>query len=304
MCNNNERHLDKDIEERLILQRAWENARGIMQHENDLVNHRISAFLTLQGFLFAAYGVVAGGFANKDNEDYRIFLGFILLIIAFFGFVTPRIFDPIIRAAYRHVAATREWWRLFRNNDFVDENNQKISYRIKHPFPEHTGERAMSYHWLCFRKPVEKDGQYGIGDKNLDLDYKGKKHINGINEAKSGIHKIPVYFEWLWVSILIFTILFFVYKFYHQDRLKEKEPIIILEDKVNGGVSKTIIDFISPGFISFTNYISEYQQSFNNASRGLTITLIENNQKNEKDKKHLDKRAISRSVTNRNKCFR
>ena len=56
-------------EDALTLAKRWEMARELIEHEDNLVNHRIGWILNLQGFLFAALGLGASAWSVGPTRN-------------------------------------------------------------------------------------------------------------------------------------------------------------------------------------------------------------------------------------------
>ena len=165
---------ERDKEKNGRLEKAQEAAREIIRNENDLINHRLTAFLTLQGFLFAAVVFGSQGFAAKDRE-YQHVAAFFLIVVSYAGFVVPRLLEPVVRAANRHINATREWWYEYRSD---------VEYRDVCPFPGLVGNTARSREafllfWMVW---TEDDGE----DVSTDVNY-----IVQLNDAAVGRRPKP-----------------------------------------------------------------------------------------------------------------
>jgi hypothetical protein len=170
------------------MQKAWENARELIRQENDLVNHRLTAWLSIQAFLFAAFMVGAVSFSADAAKGYRWITILFTLVITFVGFVSCRIIEPAIRAAYRHVHAVSIWWGKFA---------AEPEYRGQHPFPPIIGKVAKSRRPYLLWGKSHKDAKYD--ELNLDVDLTDK--INNFDLI--GIPMLIELFMRIW-SIFIF----------------------------------------------------------------------------------------------------
>jgi hypothetical protein len=95
------------------LQRRWEAARGLIEHEDNLSNHRLTWLLTLQGFLFAALTIGAGTLASGANYRYHGPVVFFLSFVVAAGVVSPLLLVRPLRSARRQVVAVRYWWENY-----------------------------------------------------------------------------------------------------------------------------------------------------------------------------------------------
>lgn len=64
-----------------------------------------SALLTLLGFLFAGFALIAVNRADKDRADYRFELTVLLAILVVVGFASPLLFHGSLDAAEQQVQA-------------------------------------------------------------------------------------------------------------------------------------------------------------------------------------------------------
>ena len=182
------------------LQRAWENARELITQENDLVNHRITAWLSIQAFLFAALILAAVSLASDNSKDYRWLIALLALIVCVVGYVSCVRIEPAIRAAYRHVNATNLWWLEYKKNE--------SDYRERVPFPPPIG-RAIETHWLPpWRLHLRKRSADHTYDE-LQFDEKKREEIDKI--FLMGAPKLIGLFYVVWFLFFILGIVFFIY---------------------------------------------------------------------------------------------
>lgn len=90
----------------------WKKSFDLIKHENELVNHRLSTTLTLQGLLFAGTGFCSSKgltlFDAKECSQF-LFISFIMLIISIVGMWSSITVTTGIRAALRQVNASSLW---------------------------------------------------------------------------------------------------------------------------------------------------------------------------------------------------
>ena len=91
---------------------CYQMARAQIEHEDGLVGHRMTWFLTLQGFLFAAAFVGLGLFANRQNFGpvEQVCLVLILYFIAAYGIVSSYLCSRLISGAFDQMKDVRTWW--------------------------------------------------------------------------------------------------------------------------------------------------------------------------------------------------
>src|SRR5215831_731060 len=85
--------------------------RGYLEHEDELINRRLSWNLTLQGFLFAAYGVTLQAITNKSpNHDLTKHLSILLYLFPLLGGAVSTLSYMAIYAAQKAIDQLREDW--------------------------------------------------------------------------------------------------------------------------------------------------------------------------------------------------
>jgi hypothetical protein len=98
---------------------AWKLARRAVEHEDGLVTDRLTAYLTLQGFLFAALGIIVKSYVEQYKATERIGLEVPLFLIAFglvictIGIISSIITNWGIQTAYDQNDAIEEWWKYY-----------------------------------------------------------------------------------------------------------------------------------------------------------------------------------------------
>src|SRR5213079_896181 len=88
----------------------WKRVRFVIEHENTLVNHRVTWLLASQGFLLAGYFALVSGWAKTDFKIGPATL--VALIFALFG-ISAYICLSIgimLYAAIRHIKHIQCWW--------------------------------------------------------------------------------------------------------------------------------------------------------------------------------------------------
>ncbi|MGR8933243.1 MAG: hypothetical protein ACU837_02500 [Gammaproteobacteria bacterium] len=242
-CNGN---CDAEKTEREILQNAWENARDIIKNEGDLLNHRTTAFLSLQGFLFAAFGLLLSRLTS-DNKDYHLYIYLFLFIVSWLGFVSPRLVSPGLRAAIRQARATQEWWDKFK----IDKE-----YRKSHPFPSIIALRANSYN-LFFPLFITEDPNRIDQDDPYDELGLSDAAINRINNPyKIGLHHLPENMRKVWAPVLALLLIFGVYNFVKNCSSSNninKTAITLIEEAETKGAGKQRMELLYEGEIESLN---------------------------------------------------
>jgi hypothetical protein len=104
---------------------SWKAIREIIHQNYDLINHRIVAYLTLQGFLFTALVFGGNGIATSSNVREQLLIYIVLILVAIAGLLSGWFICPGIKATRRFIRATELWWEKSADTDF----------RTAHPFP-------------------------------------------------------------------------------------------------------------------------------------------------------------------------
>ena len=185
-------------EESVRLKNAWDCSREIIRNENDIANHRMTAYLQTQAFLFAAFCL---SFASliKESGASQIALYACLafaLLISGAGYCCSWLIEPVVRAAFRHIAATTEWWKRF------------LKYpksRDKYQFPVMIGKQARVRRFflgLFTTKPSRPDEPYC----EMEFSDDATKKIN--EEMAVGTPPIPLQLLRMWAFLFIITSLY------------------------------------------------------------------------------------------------
>lgn len=126
----------------------WKRVRAAIEHENTLVNHRLSWLFSSQAFLFTAFTVlfntwknsqtVQSGIANPtiDIATKNQFL-FLLILIALIGFFICLFIQRGLNAAEDHLQELDKWWYRKADNSVWNNRNERKELmdlkRSKHP---------------------------------------------------------------------------------------------------------------------------------------------------------------------------
>ncbi len=94
----------------------WEIARGIIQHEDTLTNHRLTWLVTIEGFVFAAVGFCLKALIESERSASKPALWLIVLVLAVLGAVFPALMHIPIERAARQVFEVKDWWDEKRAN--------------------------------------------------------------------------------------------------------------------------------------------------------------------------------------------
>jgi hypothetical protein len=103
-------------------QEQYAIARAQIEHENSLVGHRITWYLTFQGLLFTAFFVAIGLFEPSKfapGSLARQHLAIGVFFLGFLGIGSSIVAFALIRAAYSQIDSVKMWWvRLRHPKDF------------------------------------------------------------------------------------------------------------------------------------------------------------------------------------------
>jgi hypothetical protein len=88
----------------------WKRVRSVIEHENTLINHRVTWLLASQGFLFAGYSALITGWAKGDLHIARgMFVALLFALFAISAYVCISM-GIMLSAAIRHIKRIQCWW--------------------------------------------------------------------------------------------------------------------------------------------------------------------------------------------------
>ncbi|MBW8041107.1 MAG: hypothetical protein FVQ85_14045 [Planctomycetes bacterium] len=99
------------------LKEAWDRAREMIKHENELINQRLSWMFAAQAFLFAAFLIGVKAAVDPDIEDTldRVLMVFFLLPVIYLGLFSSLTSYRMVRDAnIQREFAESYWKRLSR----------------------------------------------------------------------------------------------------------------------------------------------------------------------------------------------
>ncbi|MEB3325512.1 MAG: hypothetical protein VKM17_09295, partial [Cyanobacteriota bacterium] len=123
----------------------WKRIRSAIEHENTLVNHRLTWLLTSQAFLFAGFGLV---FTSMKNSSFDIIYSLLLLsLISLVGIAVSCKICLDIEGASRQLAELDHWWHTtYAPSVFKSPQQQSgrelrraASLKLKHHHPNIQG---------------------------------------------------------------------------------------------------------------------------------------------------------------------
>jgi hypothetical protein len=111
--------------------------RGQIEHEDNLVNQRVTWLLLIQGFLFASFYNIL--ISSLDKPDFFSLKLIILILISAFGIFISWVSLRSIRGAFKALKHIREFWFYQDNNEgSADEDNLKLENFPDKKFPDIT----------------------------------------------------------------------------------------------------------------------------------------------------------------------
>lgn len=131
----------------------WKRIRAAIEHENTLINHRLTWLLTSQGFLFTGFGVVFSTLKPGDTNPYAVI---ILSIIAALGMaISFKIFVDIEDAAKQLLDLDRWWYTNYPPDEFSNaayasdiKKREAAQGKLQKCHPALQGRRNRRMFWL------------------------------------------------------------------------------------------------------------------------------------------------------------
>ena len=112
----------------------WKRCRSAIEHENTLVNHRLSWLFASQSFLFASFGVIWNAWKNPSGTNSvpaQTSIVF-LLIIAISGIVVCTSIQQSLLGAEKQIIHIDRWWYLMgahQSGERYKDNNERNRLR-------------------------------------------------------------------------------------------------------------------------------------------------------------------------------
>jgi hypothetical protein len=89
----------------------WRRVRGAIEHENLLINHRLTWLFTSQIFLFAFFGAVFTPWIKDEVKDpARHYVPFVLGAVSVLAIIVCLIIQDATRAAVHQIGRLQTWW--------------------------------------------------------------------------------------------------------------------------------------------------------------------------------------------------
>jgi hypothetical protein len=114
----------------------WKRCRSAIEHENTLVNHRLSWLFASQSFLFASFGVVWNAWKNPSGSNSvpaQTSVVF-LIIIAITGIVVCTAIQQSLLGAEKQIILLDRWWYLagsLQSADLYTDNSDRAMQRVE-----------------------------------------------------------------------------------------------------------------------------------------------------------------------------
>ncbi|MDG4595140.1 MAG: hypothetical protein P9F75_05520 [Candidatus Contendobacter sp.] len=111
----------------------WKRVRSAIEHENTLVNHRLTWLFSSQLFLFAFFGLVFVSWIKKEpNNDLVYFVPFVIGAISILAIVICMVIFCEVNSATTQLDSLQKWWDYrYRKNHKRDEKDENHDER--HP---------------------------------------------------------------------------------------------------------------------------------------------------------------------------
>ncbi len=141
-------------DDRASLVQDWQRVRSAIEHENDLINQRLTWLLVSQGFIFGAFGVALNKLTEAVHDlALRNDIHALLFALASTGFLTSIFFSRGILTAHLQHNALKLWWekrvpdKLARERDHppICGNHPSFGFQI----PYHWFPYVFTCAWLC-----------------------------------------------------------------------------------------------------------------------------------------------------------
>ena len=120
--------------------RQWGVARAMIEREDELVHQRMTSYLTTQGFLFTAFGVLSAGWLGKaERAEPHLFIP-VAVVLAMFCIVAITLAfhtKDAVDAAVKQIRRTVQWWVEYSQERLPEDNESLV---LQRPFPPVIGQ--------------------------------------------------------------------------------------------------------------------------------------------------------------------
>jgi len=109
----------------------WKRVRAAMEHENQLVNHRLTWFLSTQAFLFAAFALTFQA-STQSKPEQQSFYQFVLAGFSLTGILVGIYIQRPLRTAELAHNSLRNWWHISIEYPHSPEAQRHLSADIEY----------------------------------------------------------------------------------------------------------------------------------------------------------------------------
>lgn len=104
----------------------WYRVRAGIEHEDSLINHRLTWLFTSQAFLFTAFVFVfLASMKDEPKNDYRTLFLLFLLVLGIVGATISFWIHTKLYAAEVQLTKLREWWFFHHQPEGLNDTNWK-----------------------------------------------------------------------------------------------------------------------------------------------------------------------------------
>ncbi len=184
----------------------WRRARALIEHENNLINHRVTWLILSQAALLGAFATIYNtNFEKGDSIDKGIVAIPLLFIISFGCLICFNIYFQLRAASIQTDRVTDWWYGEALKYDFDKESTKKqIDSLEPNPNEEEVQNLIES---LDYKNAIKKKIDV-LNSRHPPLHY-WKKHEIKLTNSKIGnlfvlrTEALPWYFMLMWVMLLI-----------------------------------------------------------------------------------------------------
>lgn len=159
----------------------WKRVRAAIEHENLLINHRLTWLFSSQAFLLTAYTLAFNKWSEVPaNAEARQLFPILLFTIAGFAILISFLIRSAVKAAVTQLNHLDDWWHLERESRSLHSLTQGLTRESR----KEREEKLLSDHPpLQGRSPTPWNDRFAQ-------------------------HEIPSYFISAWVLIIAFMLFF------------------------------------------------------------------------------------------------
>jgi hypothetical protein len=109
----------------------WKRVRASIEHENHLLNHRLTWLFNSNAFLFTLFGVLLqkSTYTTDATDPDKYLLNYLFLIISMLGMFTSFVIGKDIGQAIIQIRRTHQWWNWrIRSNENLESSNTVLHY--------------------------------------------------------------------------------------------------------------------------------------------------------------------------------